>query len=425
MPGVVYSRQVEFTPHGPVVMHVLSTPRPTGVYALKSILSNDAVQGNERLTSMERRYSDEATLAAVNSGGAGVMRGGVLDTAPAEERSTVGVDADGTLHVDRVDLEGTWQGSGQRRILGLNETPRGNRTTLYTRAWGGRTPAENGGTYAVLQPFPATTPNGALTATVTGYLTGGNQPIPPDGAVLAARGAQAGFLTAEAPVGSKVTVVLTLTPPWTNVPDAVGGGPVIVRGGKPVYRAFENFTTQQLAFRSGRSAVGQAADGRIVFAVADGRQPGYSTGLTNFELALAMMRLGCVTAYSLGSGATSTMAFDGKLLNRPSRRGEPAVASALALFYSGVYAPPLASREFSRSNAVALSYKLVRPSTVTADVVGPGGATVPLDSGARTPGTYRLALAAGEQPAGAWTFRVVADDDQGRRSTAERDFTLK
>ena len=56
-------------------------------------------------------------------------------------------------------------------------------------------------------------PNTPMTATVTGYLPGGNQPIPRDGAVLAARGSQAGFLTSEAPVGTKVTVVLTLTPP--------------------------------------------------------------------------------------------------------------------------------------------------------------------------------------------------------------------
>ena len=34
----------------------------------------------------------------------------------------------------------------------------------------------------------------------------------------------------------------------------------------------------------------------------DGRQPGYSTGLTNFELALTMMRLGCVTASALDAG---------------------------------------------------------------------------------------------------------------------------
>jgi len=435
MPGVVYSRQVEFTAHGPVVVHVLVAPRPTGLYALKPILSNNAVLGRERVTSMEKRVSGDGTVAAVNgdlfslSDGhptGGLIRGGVLDTAPADARSTIGVDTDGTLHVDRVSLAGTWQGSGQRRILGINEPPRTGRTTLYTRAWGARTPAESGGAYATLQPFPATRPNTPLTATVTGYTTGGNQPIPADGAVLVARGPQAGFLSAEAPVGSKVTILLTLTPPWTNVPEAVGGGPAIVRDGKPVFRSFESFTPEQLVFRSSRSGVGQTADGRVVLVVADGRQPGYSAGLTNFELALTMMRLGCVTASALDSGGSTTMAFDGKLLNRPSDRGgERAVAEALALFYYGVYAPPLASKVAAPNASVAVSYKLVRPSTVTATMNGPGGAVVPVDTGTRAPGVYRLNWSAAGQPQGPWTFRVVADDDQGRHSVAERDFTLR
>src|SRR5205085_7184013 len=237
------------------------------------------------------------------------------------------------------------QGSGQRRILGINEPPRANRTTLYTRSWGARTPAESGGAYAILEPFPATAPNTPLTATVTGFAQGGSQAIPADGAVLVARGAQAGFLSAEAPVGSKVRILLTLTPPWTNVPEAVGGGPVIVRDGKPVFRSFETFTPEQLVFRNARSGVGQTADGRIVLVAADGHQPGYSAGLTNFELALTMMRLGCVTASALDSGGSTTLAFDGKLLNRPSdRRGERAVADALALYYCGAYAPPLTSK---------------------------------------------------------------------------------
>jgi hypothetical protein len=424
MPGVVYSKQVEFTAHGPVVEHVVSTPRPTGLYALKSLLSNNAVQGTERVTSMQRRVSDDATVVGVNGGGGTVLRGGVLDVAPADKRSSVGVDTDGALHVDRVVLAGTWQGSGQRRILGINETPRANRTTLYTRAWGTRTPADSGGAYAVLQPFPASQPNIALTATVTGYVQGGNQPIPADGAILAARGSQAGFLTAEAPIGSKVTVVLTLTPPWTNVPEAVGGGPVIVRDGRPVYRAFEDFTSEQLAFRSGRSAVGQTADGRVIFLVADGRQPGYSTGLTNFELALEMMRLGCVSASALSTGA-ATMAFDAKLLNRPSRRGEPGVGDALTLFYYGVYAPPFSAKTFGRNDSVPLSYKVVRPSTVTAEMEGPAGAVVPIDSGQRAPGSYRFNWTPGARAQGDWTFHVTALDDQGRQSVAERDFTLK
>ena len=432
MPGVVYSRQVEFTAHGPVVLHVLAAPKPTGLYALKPVLSNNSLLGRERVTSMQRRLSGDATVAGVNGGPptGGLMRSGVLDRGPDGTRSSIGVDVDGGLHVDRVDLAGSWQGSGQRRVMDLNAPPRAGRATLYTRAWGARTPAESGGAYAILQPFPATVPNTALTATVVGYAGGGNTPIPPDGAVLVARGTQAGFLSAEAPVGSKVSIFLLLTPQWTNVPEALGAGPQIVRDGKPVFRSFESFESNQLAQRQPRTGVGQLADGRIVLVAVDGRRPGYSTGLTNFELALTMMRLGCVTASALESSGATTMAFDAKLLNRPSDRGgERAVGEALTLFYYGVYAPALPSRVLSPNgdgadDSQALSYKLVRPSAVTATLTGPNGIVVPLDSDTRTPGTYRFNWTGEGQPEGAWTFRVVADDDQGRRSTADRQFSL-
>ena len=101
MPGVVYSRQVEFTAHGPVVLHVVVAPKPTGLYGLKPILSNNAVLGRERVTSMEKRFSGDGTVVWVNgdlfslSDGhptGGLLRGGVLDTAPSDARSTVGID---------------------------------------------------------------------------------------------------------------------------------------------------------------------------------------------------------------------------------------------------------------------------------------------------------------------------------------------
>ena len=439
LPGVIYSRQVEFTGHGPVVINVISAPKPTGLYALKPVLSNNAILGRERVTSMQKRVSAEATVAGVNGDlfswtdghpTGGLIRGGILDSGPVDFRSTVGIDTDGVLHVERVRLAGTWQGSGQRRILGINEVPRPNRTTLYTRAWGARTPVENTGAQAIIEPFPDTKPNTPLTGVVTQYVSGGNQPIPPDGAVLVARGSQAGFLSTEAPQGSNVTVLLTLTPPWSNVLEAVGGGPVIVREGKPVFRSLEGFTTDQLAYRHPRTGVGQTADGRIMLVAVDGRQPGYSTGLTNFELALTMMRLGCVTASALDAGGSTTMAFDGKLLNRPSDPGgERAVAEALTLFYYGVYAPALPARVLSPNadgvdDTQTFAYKLVRPSTVTASLTGPGGVVLPLDSGSRAPGSYKFDWTGAEQPEGAWTFRAVADDDLGRHSVAERQFAL-
>ena len=443
MPGVVYSRQVEFTSHGPVVVHVLSAPKPAGgLYQLKPVLSNNAIVGRERVTSMQRAVSSIATVAGVNGDlfswrdghptGA-LLRSRVLDSAPSGDRSSIGVDTDGVLHVERVAMAGTWKGTGQRRILGLNEPATKKRTTLYTPAWGPRTPPERNAVEATLLPFPATTPNTDLTAPVTQVVQGGNQPIPPGGAVLVAR-ADAQFLTREAPVGTTVSVKLLLTPPWANVSDAVGGGPMIVRNGKPVFRSFELFTSDQLAGRSARTAIGQTADGRILLVAVDGRQPGYSAGLTNFELALLMMRLGAVTASALDAGDSTTMAFDGKLLNRPSGPGgERAVADALLVFYYGVYAPALdpvlSPNGDGSADSETLSYKLVRPSTVSASLDGPRGAAIPVDSGRREPGVYRFPWAGKNTdgalaPEGRWTFSVEATDDERLRSAAERQFAL-
>jgi flagellar hook assembly protein FlgD len=55
---------------------------------------------------------------------------------------------------------------------------------------------------------------------------------------------------------------------------------------------------------------------------------------------------------------------------------------------------------------------------------GPGGVVIPLDSGSHGPGMYRFTWDGKDQPEGAWTFRVVADDDLGRNSTADRQFSL-
>jgi hypothetical protein len=123
------------------------------------------------------------------------------------------------------------------------------------------------------------------------------------------------------------------------------------------------------------------------------------------------------------------MAFDGKLLNRPSDGTERAVAEALTLFYYGVFAPALPTRVLSPNGdgvdeTQALAYKVVRPSNVTATLTGPGGAQIPLDSGTRAPGVYRFDWNGVGQPEGPWSFEVTADDDLGRRSVAERQFSL-
>ena len=432
MPGVVYSKQVQFTAHGPVVLNIVSVPKPTGLYSLQAALSNGAVQGRERLTQMESELSASATVVGINGDffdtrwgtpASVLVRGGLLTTGTLGGRSAAGFDPTGALHVDRVQFSGNWKGTGQFWAMGLNEQPGRSDATLYTSAWGPTTPPESGTVEAVLAPFPATTPNLVLTAPVTQVLQNGGQAIPPNGAVLVARRAQAQRLTAEAPVGTIMAFRLILTPRWDQVREAVGGGPVLVRNGRPIFRANETFTNVQLFTRTARSAVGQTADGRLLLVTADGGRRGYSTGMTTFELALAMMRLGAADACGLGSGGPATLAFDGKLLSRPSNRaGEAPIADALLVAYQGVYAVPPSAATIPVGKPVSLSYKLVRRSHVTATLEGPNGATVALDSSVHDPGTYRSDWTTTAE--GRWTFSVTADDDLGRRSTAERTFTV-
>jgi hypothetical protein len=253
--------------------------------------------------------------------------------------------------------------------------------------------------------------------------------------VLVGRGVSAGRLASEAPVGQQVTVRLILRPQWDGVVDAVGGGPLIVENGRPVFRALEQFTSNQLSLRHPRTAIGQRADGSIVFAAVDGRQPGYSTGMTNFELAQTMVRLGAVTASALDAGGSTTMAFDGELLNRPSDPGgERPVADGLFVFYSGVHAPAPSEPVVSPNGdgvaeAQSLSFKLVRPATVTASLIGPDRVPRQLETGLKEAGNYRLSWSGrtpeGQpEPEGRWRWVINAVDDLGRESRAERVFFL-
>lgn len=444
MPGVTYEKQVQFTLHGPVVVHVLTAPRPGGLYSLQPVLSNETIPGTEKLTAIERRLGPGATTAGVSADTfaadgrpLGVLiRGGGLEHKPDSTRSSIGFDAAGLLHVDRVKLLGTVRGSGQgRNLTQINEPAPANGIALFTPAWGPATPPAPGSLELVLASLPPAAPNAELSATVSQVAGGGGTPIPPGGAVVVARGTAAQKLQAEAPVGQSVVVRLVLSPAWNGMVSSVGGGPVLVRNRKPVFRPAEAFSTDVLVLTQPRAAVGQLADGRIVLVSVDGGWPGYSTGLTNYELAQTLARLGAVTASALGSGAQAGLAFEGKLLSRPSARsGEQAIADALLVSYAGVYAPPPTEPVLSpNGDGVAereqLSYKIVRPATVTAQLVGPDGVARQVFTGSLAPGTYPLTFTGRRADGtpeleGTWRWLVSATDDLGRASSIERDFSL-
>jgi Phosphodiester glycosidase/FlgD Ig-like domain len=458
-PGATYESGVEFTPHGPIGIHVVRGPNPVGLYRLRPTLSNEAVLGRETTSSMQRRLGSQATMVGVNGdfsrfadgNPSGILlRDGVLVAPPNSQRSSAGFGLDGALDVRRVRFLGTWRGTGQRRAVNeFNDAPGKNGLALFTSDYGRTTPRIAGSYTVVLSPFPPSVPNTDLVAPVISSFRNAPVHIAPGTAVIVARGNAAAKLEAEAAVGTALTLRLILQPDWGTVSDAIGGGPVLVRDGRPVYDANEAFEVAQIAPRHPRTAVGQTKDGRILLVVVDGRQAGYSVGMTTFEMALMMVRLGAFRAMQLDGGGSSTIAFDGKVLNRPSDGRERPISTALMLQYYGAYAPPPAEAVVSPNGdgvgeSQSLAYKVVRPSNVNVKLTAPDGTTAFEEVVAREPGTYPVPFPPPAQapppldptlpppapteplpPAeGRWTLSVTATDDQGLASSAVRRFAV-
>lgn len=70
-----------------------------------------------------------------------------------------------------------------------------------------------------------------------------------------------------------------------------------------------------------RTAIGILDDLHYVFVVSDGRTS-ESTGLSLYQLAEFMKGLGVTTAYNLDGGGSSTMYFNGKIINNPTTNGK-------------------------------------------------------------------------------------------------------
>lgn len=69
-----------------------------------------------------------------------------------------------------------------------------------------------------------------------------------------------------------------------------------------------------------RTAIGMIAPNHYVFVVSDGRT-NESEGLSLYQLAQFMQKLGVTTAYNLDGGGSSTMYFNGKVINNPTTTG--------------------------------------------------------------------------------------------------------
>ena len=91
-------------------------------------------------------------------------------------------------------------------------------------------------------------------------------------------------------------------------------GPALVMDSElqTIYNSY-GFAPQDRAQRVG---IGQMGPLQYVFVVVDGRQQGYSRGITIKRLAEFMQELGCTQAFNLDGGGSATMVFNGTCYNK-------------------------------------------------------------------------------------------------------------
>ena len=80
-------------------------------------------------------------------------------------------------------------------------------------------------------------------------------------------------------------------------------------------------TSANIASRNPRTAIGYYEPGHYCLVVIDGRLMGNSNGASMRALSAFMADLGCVAAYNLDGGASSSMVFSGKTISKPSGGG--------------------------------------------------------------------------------------------------------
>ncbi len=99
-------------------------------------------------------------------------------------------------------------------------------------------------------------------------------------------------------------------------------GPRLVENG--VIKTDPNTQVEREWASNPRTAIGVAENNHFIFVVADGRTS-ESSGLSLHQLANIMYKLGAKNAFNLDGGGSSSMVFQGQLINKPTTYGDNAI----------------------------------------------------------------------------------------------------
>ncbi len=297
-------------------------------YTVKPVLSNDTLFGYELMSSMVKRTG---AVAAVNAGffssygepSGLVLLDGKLLKKPTGKYPALFIDGD-EARLETRAVEIALEIDGRRiKIDDINVRGTPGKVIAYTPEFGLYNRVE--------------VPNTTLTVESDRITciekTGSPSRIPPDGFLI----------TFIAPGTYPVNGIEFATGQKASLSDDISGtvdqgyecGCWIVKDGKAVIGTSDPWIGT-LGNRDPRTVVGVKDRHTLVLFTVDGRQPGFSDGLTGAELALFILDYGIDNAAMLDGGASTEMITEGRIVNRPSFKGkERMLGGCIAIVPSG------------------------------------------------------------------------------------------
>lgn len=301
---------------GPVRIRVL-TVDPTKVVMVTSTLAGGSFGHLATVSSMAQA---NGAVAAVN-GDFGVWParpvhsfthdGDVYDSGSLD--SAFAVSADETrsyASTARVHVTGRVGGSSSSFKVNIWNTgdPKVGQVAGYTSVGGSLAPPPSTGCFARLVPS-------GIPAWATGYLgivrgytvdaekcQSSRMAINGDVVLASTRSGRGASTIQSLTPGASVSLTWTIGN-FTDVSSSIGGGPMLVVNGRIVAPRGCGY----LCSMNPRTGVGVTKTGKVLLVTVDGRNAGWSVGMTLTDFAAEMKSLGAVNAMNLDGGGSTTM----------------------------------------------------------------------------------------------------------------------
>lgn len=345
-PGISRATYRLATAAGPLVVSVVCVNVHEPSIRLGTVLANERIVSKDETTSsMARRtgavagingdyYDIGATGAPV---GVLVRNGSLLRTPSARVALTVTNDRSVRFEPYRFAGSVSTRG-GIVPLSAVDEWPPQAGATLLTPVFGAIPSSPAGVTVLDLQPLAGNSRYRVSAVTNA-------PPWPSAPALRLAYGPAAQALAPVPDIGDVVDIAYDTDPPLASVAAAIGGGPLLLRGGTPIDDPLSpNYADRER--RIPAAAAGTLADGSLLLVVADGRHPATSIGVNRAELIALLRALGATDAMLFDSGGSATLVArvlgdaTPSVVNEPSDGVERPVADGLFVYSDAPAGPP-------------------------------------------------------------------------------------